>query len=171
MRAAVPLIEIPHHAHALRGRRPDREVHAGGGADGQAVRAELLEGAMMRPLAEQVEVVFRQHPAVAIRVVHLERRPAVRRDLQAIVGNVGTLGKLDLHLEQPLGTQPSHRLDQAGRHDPQIDPGGIRPHGSNDHTAGGGGMWAEERKRIGVLPVGERGEPRVESGVRHGAGY
>ena len=36
-----------------------------------AVRAELLEGAVVRALAEQVQVEVGQHPAVAIRIVDL----------------------------------------------------------------------------------------------------
>ena len=73
--AAVPAVEIADHAHALGVRRPDREVHAGGRCRRDAVRAELLERAMVRPFAEQVQIEIGEHPAVTIRIVDLRDAP------------------------------------------------------------------------------------------------
>ena len=41
-------------------------------ADGDAVRAELLERAVVRALAEQVQIEVGEHAAVAVRIVDLD---------------------------------------------------------------------------------------------------
>ena len=41
-------------------------------ADRDAMRAELLEGAVVRPFAEQMQIEVGQHAAVAIRIVDLD---------------------------------------------------------------------------------------------------
>ena len=45
--AAVPAVEVADYADAIRVGRPHREMHAGGRALHDAVRAKLLEGAVM----------------------------------------------------------------------------------------------------------------------------
>ena len=50
MDAAVPAVEIADEADAIGVGRPHREVHAGGRADDDAVRAELLERTLMGAL-------------------------------------------------------------------------------------------------------------------------
>ena len=79
MDAAVPAVEVADHADAIGVGRPHREVHADGRADGDAVRAELLERAVMGALAEQVEIEVGQDAAVAIGIVDLDDVAAVGR--------------------------------------------------------------------------------------------
>ena len=50
--APVPAVEVADQADAIGVGRPDGEMHAGGRADVDAVRAELLERAMVGALAE-----------------------------------------------------------------------------------------------------------------------
>ena len=71
--AAVPPVEVADHADAIGVRRPHGEVHAGRRADRDPVRAELLEDAMVRAFAEQVQIEIGEHAAVAIRIVDLDR--------------------------------------------------------------------------------------------------
>ena len=70
--AAVPAVEVADDADAIGVRRPHREVHAGRRPDGDAMRAELLERAVVRALAEQVQIEVGQHAAVAVRIVDLD---------------------------------------------------------------------------------------------------
>ena len=102
--AAVPPVEVADDADAIGVRRPDREVHAGRRADGDAMRAELLERAVVRPLAEQVQIEVGQHAAVAVRIVDLDDVVAGIGDAQAVVGNDAL----------PASTEPD--LEQARRH-------------------------------------------------------
>jgi hypothetical protein len=51
VRAAVPPVEIPDHAHALGVGRPHGKVHAGDAADLRPVRAQLFPRAVVRALA------------------------------------------------------------------------------------------------------------------------
>ena len=67
--AAVPAVEVADQADAIGIGRPHREVDADGRADRDPVRAELVERAIVRPFAEQVQIEIGQHTAVAIRVV------------------------------------------------------------------------------------------------------
>src|SRR3546814_12045853 len=51
--AAVPAVEVAHHAAALRVGRPDGEAHAFDAFDAARMRAALLEDAGGRPLGPQ----------------------------------------------------------------------------------------------------------------------
>ncbi len=86
--AAVPAVEVADHADAIRVGRPHREMHAGGRALRDAVRAELLERAVVGALAEQVQIEIGQHAAVAIRIVELDLLIAGVGDPQAIVRQI-----------------------------------------------------------------------------------
>ena len=77
--AAVPAVEVADDADAIGVGRPHREVHAGRAADRDAVRAELVERAMVRAFAEQVQIEIGEHAAVAIRIVDLDDVIAVDR--------------------------------------------------------------------------------------------
>ena len=94
--AAVPAVEVADEAHAIGVRRPHGEVHAGRRPDGDAVRAELLERAMVRALAEQVQIEIGQHAAVAVRIVDLDAMVGVAvgaiGDPQAVVGRLSSTG-------------------------------------------------------------------------------
>ena len=101
--AAVPAVEVADDADALGVRRPHREVHADRRPDADAMRAELLERAVMRALAEQVQVEVAEHAAVAIRIVDLDDVAAGERDAQPIVGQRRSAGQLS----GPSATEPS----------------------------------------------------------------
>ena len=83
--AAVPAVEVADHADAIGVRRPHREMHAGGRPDADAMRAELLEHAMMRAFAEQMQIEIGQHAAVAVGIVDLDDVIAGEGDAQTIV--------------------------------------------------------------------------------------
>ena len=110
VQAAVPRVEVADHAHPLGAWRPDGEVHAGGRADLPPVRTQDLEGAMMRALAEQVQVELGEHAAVAVGIVHLGRQPAPRCRPQSIVGH---RPRRQRQLEQAVGGEPRHRRQLA----------------------------------------------------------
>ena len=80
MHAAVPAIEIADDADALSIGGPNREVHAGGRAERQAVGPELVPGAVVRPFGKQVEIVAAQDGAEresVIDLVDLDRKSVV----------------------------------------------------------------------------------------------
>jgi hypothetical protein len=71
MTTFIPVIELPHHGHCLRVRRPHGKISALLPRRRHRMRTELGEQAMMRPLIEEVEIVLRQQR-------HIERhRPAL----------------------------------------------------------------------------------------------
>jgi len=70
--AAVPGVEVADHADAIRVRRPHREMHPRGAALHDTVRAQLLERGSAS-LAQQMQIVVGQHPAIAVRIVDLDR--------------------------------------------------------------------------------------------------
>ncbi len=81
----MPAVEVADDAHPIGVGGPDREVRAGGVADRQRPRAELLEGAVVRALAEQVQIELAHHLPVAIRIVDLAHEAFGLGDAQAIV--------------------------------------------------------------------------------------
>ena len=85
--AAVPAVEVADHADAIGVGRPHGEMHAGRSIRRViAVRAELLERAVVRAFAEQVQIEIGQHAAVAIRVVEFDHVTAGKLDAQTVVG-------------------------------------------------------------------------------------
>ena len=74
MRSSVPAVEIADDADAVGVRRPHREMHADRRARVHAMRAQLLVGAIVRALGEEVQIEVAQDPAVAIRIVNLDAR-------------------------------------------------------------------------------------------------
>ncbi len=77
MHAAVPSVEVADHADTIGVRRPHGEMHAGGRTQVDSMRAELLEDAVVRAFAEQMQIEVSQHAAVPIRIVHVEDVTAV----------------------------------------------------------------------------------------------
>ena len=63
-------------------------------ADGQRMRAELLEGAIVIALAEQVQIELAHHLPVAIGIVDLADEALVLGDPQAIVEDALLAGEL-----------------------------------------------------------------------------
>ncbi len=68
MDAAIPAVEIAHHAHALRIRRPDREINAVHAADLAQLRAEFLLELEMIALRKKMQIHLAHDRAVAIRI-------------------------------------------------------------------------------------------------------
>src|SRR3546814_8004744 len=77
--AAVPAVEVAHHADALRVGRPDGEAHAFDAFDAARMRAELLEDAAVRPLGHQVKVELAEERREAVGVLDVPRRVAEAR--------------------------------------------------------------------------------------------
>ncbi len=76
MHAAVPPVEIANHADALGGWRPHREVHAAGVPQRDDVRSELLVGAQVTALSEEVHVEIGEHPSEVVRIAAFHRDAA-----------------------------------------------------------------------------------------------
>ena len=74
--AAVPGVEIANHADALGGRRPHREVHSPCVPQRHHVRPELVVGAQVAPLAEQVHVEVGEHAPEVVGIAALHRHAA-----------------------------------------------------------------------------------------------
>ena len=74
----VPMVEIADQAHQPGIRRPDREMDAAGPFVRDAMRAQLVEQPVMRPLRDQVIVQRPQYRAKAVRIGHppLRTKPA-----------------------------------------------------------------------------------------------
>src|SRR3546814_18876133 len=77
--AAVPAVEVAHHADALRVGRPDGEAHAFDAFDAARMRAALLEDAAVRPLGHQVTVALAEERREAVGVLDVPRRVAEPR--------------------------------------------------------------------------------------------
>src|SRR5262245_56899998 len=88
MYAPVPLIEVADHADALRVGRPHGEVHAGDVDNRPDVRAELLTGAVVRALAEQMQIEIREHLPELIGIDDVAGA-VVLVDAEAIVERLG----------------------------------------------------------------------------------
>ena len=74
------------------------------------MRAQLLEGAIVRALAEQVQIEVAQHPAVAIRIVNLDHVAAAERDAKPVVGR----DRLRQEQLEHTAEQPVHGTQFAG---------------------------------------------------------
>ena len=149
MHAAVPPVEITDQADAIGIGRPDREVHAGRRADADAMRAKLLERAMVRPFAEQMQIEIGEDAAIAIRIVDLDTVIAGIGDLQPVVGQrVCRQGGF----ETPGGALARHRDDRTGasRHHAEADRARGRLDRAHQKAAVLGGMRAEHGERITV---------------------
>src|SRR3546814_11488994 len=85
--AAVPAVEVAHHADALRVGRPDGEAHAFDAFDAARMRAELLEDAAVRPLGHQVKVELAEERREAVGVLEVARLVADARAQQNEVGS------------------------------------------------------------------------------------
>ena len=84
IRAAVPEIEVAHHAHALRVRRPDGEMHAAHARHFAHVRAQFFVFLVMRAFARKIQIVIGEQRREGVRVERLERVAVGEMELDAI---------------------------------------------------------------------------------------
>ena len=91
MHAPIPAVEIPHHAHAQRVRRPHRELDPSYSGDLAHVRAHLFVALPVRPFAEKMQVEIRQHRRKGISVRHFADAAVVPLYPQAIVARLEVL--------------------------------------------------------------------------------
>ena len=148
-----------------------------------AVRAELLEDAVVRALAEQVQIEIGEHAAVAIRIVDLDDLIAGIGDPQAIVGRdavrstghvrdcpasavAGVVRASEPDLEDPgrIASSPSARSAPVDD-EPQLDRPRRRLKGADDDRAGLVGVRTEHRERIALRAADERGDRLVDRGL------
>src|SRR5687768_15669054 len=107
MRAAVPAIEVPDHAHPLRVRRPHGEMNASHPGNRKTMRAQLLPCAVMRAFAEKVEVEVGEDLAELIGVDDVaRRRPFAYAEPVREVLDTPVEGYR--RLEQPIGSTALH---------------------------------------------------------------
>ncbi len=106
MAPAVPVIEVSDDAHAPRARRPHREGDAGHAVEGDRVRAELLVGAVVCALGQEMPVEIAQQRWEAVGIVDLGD-VAVPRYLEPVSERVAPVGQHGF--EEPHGVQPLHR--------------------------------------------------------------
>ena len=102
VRAAVPAVEVADDADALRVGRPDREVHAGDAVDRQAMRAELLPRAVVRPFAEQMQIEVGEDLAELVGIDDVAGDGAFAH-AEAVGEVLGAAVERDRRLEQPVG--------------------------------------------------------------------
>ena len=100
--AAVPAVEVADHADPEGVGRPDGEVDPPDPLVGPDVGAELLVALVMRPLAEQMEVVIREDRAEPIRVFEVPRVAVVPLDLDS-VGERARRGRTETASKKPSG--------------------------------------------------------------------
>jgi hypothetical protein len=127
--APVPSVEVADHAHAIGVRRPHREVDAGGSAERDAMRPELVEHPVVRAFADQVQIEIGEDAAVPIRIVDLEDVARMKGDAQAVVGT--RVVPSDAGHEKSGGVDLLHRHHRGARDEPEIDRlrGGMKdPH-------------------------------------------
>ena len=166
MDAAVPAVEVADHADAVRVGRPDGEMHADGGSDVDPVRAQLLQGAVLRPLVEQVQIVIGQDAPVPVRIVDLGDAAVAKDDPQTVVGRLAASVLVGhVQLEHPVGA-PRHRTQIARRQQPHVDRARRRPHHADDRAAAGlVAMRSENREGIAVGAAEQRRKGALDGGV------
>ncbi|MCY1186374.1 hypothetical protein D9M73_272410 [compost metagenome] len=103
MAATIPAIELAHHRHPPRVRRPDRETHTGNAVLLQQLGAQAAAQVAVIAFGEEVEVQLAKQGTEGVRVFGflLAARPL---DAQAVGRALG-----QLQLEEPLGIAARHR--------------------------------------------------------------
>ena len=164
MDPTVPSIEIAQHAHAFSIRRPDGKMDARARTEGDPMRAEFVERARVRTLAEQVQIELGQHPSVSVRIVDLAYLAIMEGDAKTVghVGDVGTLRYLEetswmtsLHFHSP---RACYQLDAARRR-LQRSHDTLRAIVERDR------MRAEQPERIAARRADKRGDLRFVQGA------
>ena len=123
--SAVPVIEVPDHAHPLGVGRPDREMDAAEALVHPEVSAEPLVVPIVGSLAEQVQIEVGQDRPQGIRVDELPRMPFMILHSQPVGETLGAIG--EDRREEAVGVDAFHR-DLFARLTPfQVDhPGHAR---------------------------------------------
>ena len=158
--AAVPPVEIANHADALGGWRPHREVHAAGVPQRHHVRSELLVGAQVTALAEQVHVEVGEHAPEVVGIAALHRDAAGEMGHDPVVHLGGRGRARDHRLEHTAGVGAFHRdvlrdgMHHAQRH---LSRGGLE-HADDQRVARLVAVRAQHAERIGEVSGGERVE-------------
>ena len=83
--AAIPVVEIPHHADALGIGGPDREMRAAHPAQFEDVGAEFFIDLVMSAFVEEIDVHLPQHRTEGIDILLAPRLPGVVFHLQHVV--------------------------------------------------------------------------------------
>ena len=135
-------------------------------ADGDAVRAELLERAVVRALAEQVQIEVGEHAAVAVRIVDLDDVIAGKRQ-RGDDSRQSTRGRPACR-PSTTSLEDARRIALRHRHAARRSrPAGRsidsrrRLERADDEPRPARPRAAEHRERIAVRPADER----VERGV------
>ena len=142
--AAVPAVPVADHADPLGVGRPHREDHAVDLLDARGVGAELVVDAVVRALAEQVQVVAGERGGEPVGVLDLPDTAARIHHAEAI-GVRHVLG----HRRRPeaRGVQGLHGVDAA-----------VVPGGDDGHLARLGHEGADRRAALAVPVRAEHGE-------------
>ncbi len=150
--ATVPPVEVADDADAIGIGCPHREVHPGDRSELDGVRAQLLVGAQLGALADQVEVEIAQDAAEAVGIVHLAHVAVLPRHAQAVGDGVVIARPAGDHgLEQigPLAPREAHRPARHRRQ--QLDalrPRVEEPNGERRLAADPRLVRPEQRERI-----------------------
>jgi hypothetical protein len=166
---AVPPVEVADHADAIGVRRPHGEVDAGRRADLEAMRSELVERAVMRPFAEQVQIEVGQHTPVPIRVVHHDNVVAGIGDAKTVIGRAA----FHARFEHPGRIAPVHRDRPHGlavRDEQEIDRARRRLEGADDDRAVLR-VRTKDGKRIAMVAADQGRNRRVERSGIAGGGH
>ncbi len=154
--AAIPEIEIAHHADAAGVRRPDREINSALAADLAQVRAEFVVELLVVSLREQVPVDLAHDRPVAVGIAQELLRAVKRNHLHEVreTGRFVRHGRLVKALDmEPLGRE--NLLPVFRRHDLNLLR--LRAENANDQVLART-VRTEDAERIGVGSVQERGD-------------
>ena len=128
--AAIPLIEVADDADPLGVGRPDGEVDARHGADGDPARAELVPRTVVRAFAQQVQVEIAEDLAELVGVDDLARAAAFV-DAEAVGERLGIPAiERDDRLEESFRAPSRHRDDASVRN--ELHAGRRRLHRADD---------------------------------------
>ncbi len=156
--AAVPVVEVAHHADPRRVRRPDRERGAGHPFAFAHDRPQHLVGAQVLAFGQQPGVGVAEHRREAVRV--LEHRAATVAPVGA--QPVALAGQRQRALEEAVGMaqrQLAVRPVVGARQ--HLDPGRAGQEGAQPQPAVVGGMGAEHAERVGMARRPDEVDRRV----------
>src|SRR5690242_21088528 len=88
MPSLVPLIEVAHHAHYRRVRRPDRKTHTGHSVVPRDVRPQRSKTFEVGPLAVQINVEVADQRRESIGVFQIYAGPAPYRESNLIAARI-----------------------------------------------------------------------------------
>ena len=125
VRAAVPVVEVADHAHALGGRRPDREMHARHLVYHFHMGAEFFVDVVVRAFVEKIDVHLAEHGAERVGVALAPLVAVMRGEFERIA--LAGLVAFDLAFKNSLVVEPLQRLGfRVFTLEKDRDLGGIR---------------------------------------------